>query len=1072
MSQVELIAPLDPKRTYDYFTLPNQLPVLTVSEPGTSVAAASLDVNVGSFSDPVDLPGLTHFIEHMLFLGTEKYPVENSFQRFLSEHGGKVNAYTSLETTNFHFDVSSDQLQEALDRFSTFFMCPLFTASAADREIQAIDSEHSKNLQVDGARSFQFMRDVSNPNFPFSKFATGNLATLQTAPAQKGVDVVRRMIEHYNEHFSANRMRLVVLGKESNAELRQWAEQHFGAIRNTGVPPPRFEGQPFTEKELGYWYNLIPVLNTRVLTLLFPMPVGAEEYRCKALNYLAHLIGHVGEGSILQALKARQWANGLGAGCGLRGSTWSLFTVDIELTAEGMEHAEEVISICFAYIEMLREAGFQEYIYEELKNIAEMNFRFAEPGAPMADAILVSGSMTYYPPEHSIAGEFLFFEQNPEMVRRCMDHLTPTNMIVFHKAKELESLCDQLGEPHYGMKFGVRRMTPAQLQGFLPSPERPRPADLFLPKPNPFISKDFSMKPMSEVASWHPRVVYEASNGLVKLWYRQSFFHSQPKASLTWNYVTRVAYATPRQRLLNRLFVLMAREAMQSLVFQASVAQLELDISATVEGIRITVRGFNDTLGLFAKQVFWQLFNTPLDEDVFSRIREQTKLLLQNMFKDQAYKMALEQTAVTTTMIRWEDHDLLPLVDGLAVGELEAYIRSLMSQGFVECFVHGNMLEQEAVQLVQELEATYFQTVMVLPSNQHPERRMLKLPREKLHVRASPQPNPEDPNSAVILYMQVGTAGMKKNLLVDLFVAMVEATLYSQLRTVEQLGYLVCTTGVAEQNLYSVAVVVQGSSRTPLYILSRIYAALDALDTFLEDFPEEEFAGVLRSLIAARQQKPRAQFLEADAMWVEISQRQHMWDRADRESSELYSVTKADVLQLWRSSLSNAAPKRRRLASIIYSAAHAPTYEALFQANPKSTVAVVRTELPTYEEAAKAETYLRLRREIEATGKGLNPEARGQLLALASQHGVDLSSASPQEVLQLSAQLGHSGGSGPTPSPLTSPQLRPTASPYFPGEALLAPLQSVSGSPVVLDLHYVLDTGRFKQTLSAYPPRE
>lgn len=44
-------------------------------------------ISLGHMCDPEELPGLAHFCEHMLFLGTKKYPVENEYQRFLNEHG-------------------------------------------------------------------------------------------------------------------------------------------------------------------------------------------------------------------------------------------------------------------------------------------------------------------------------------------------------------------------------------------------------------------------------------------------------------------------------------------------------------------------------------------------------------------------------------------------------------------------------------------------------------------------------------------------------------------------------------------------------------------------------------------------------------------------------------------------------------------------------------------------------------------------------------------------------------------------------------------------------------------------
>ena len=95
-----------------------------------------MDVAVGHMVDPPALPGLAHFCEHMLFLGTEKYPDENEYSKYLSQHGGGSNAYTSGDHTNYYFDVSPAHLEGALDRFAQFFLAPLFTATATDREVR------------------------------------------------------------------------------------------------------------------------------------------------------------------------------------------------------------------------------------------------------------------------------------------------------------------------------------------------------------------------------------------------------------------------------------------------------------------------------------------------------------------------------------------------------------------------------------------------------------------------------------------------------------------------------------------------------------------------------------------------------------------------------------------------------------------------------------------------------------------------------------------------------------------------------------------------------------------------
>ena len=129
---------------YKYFELSNQIKCVVVHDPDADKSSIALSVGVGSLQDPLEYQGLAHFWEHMLFLGTEKYPVENHYGKFISEHGGKKNASTSFTKTWYHFSVSNENLHTAADIFSQFFKCPLFTESAVEREINAVDSEFRK----------------------------------------------------------------------------------------------------------------------------------------------------------------------------------------------------------------------------------------------------------------------------------------------------------------------------------------------------------------------------------------------------------------------------------------------------------------------------------------------------------------------------------------------------------------------------------------------------------------------------------------------------------------------------------------------------------------------------------------------------------------------------------------------------------------------------------------------------------------------------------------------------------------------------------------------------------------
>ena len=134
-------------RKYKHFTLANQIKCLVISDPECEHAAASMNVHVGSIHE--DIHGLAHFLEHMLFMGTEKYPTENEYNNFLSSNAGYANAFTSSENTNYFFKVSSDQFYKTLDIFAQFFISPLFNPDSVERELKAVDSEFNKNLLDD-----------------------------------------------------------------------------------------------------------------------------------------------------------------------------------------------------------------------------------------------------------------------------------------------------------------------------------------------------------------------------------------------------------------------------------------------------------------------------------------------------------------------------------------------------------------------------------------------------------------------------------------------------------------------------------------------------------------------------------------------------------------------------------------------------------------------------------------------------------------------------------------------------------------------------------------------------------
>jgi insulysin len=135
--------PLLDARVYDQIILSNGIVATMIHDGSLNRSSCAFAVKVGASSDPIQYPGLAHFTEHMLFLGTDKYPKESHYKDFLNKHGGTSNASTSMETTVYNFDVNYNYFSEALDIFSQFFISPLFDMNSTSRELRAVDSEVS-----------------------------------------------------------------------------------------------------------------------------------------------------------------------------------------------------------------------------------------------------------------------------------------------------------------------------------------------------------------------------------------------------------------------------------------------------------------------------------------------------------------------------------------------------------------------------------------------------------------------------------------------------------------------------------------------------------------------------------------------------------------------------------------------------------------------------------------------------------------------------------------------------------------------------------------------------------------
>ncbi|KAJ2910713.1 metalloprotease [Coemansia aciculifera] len=227
---------------YKLIRLPNNLVVMCVQDTGTDMAAAALSVNVGSNTDPVELQGLALLLEHMLFMASTTPTV--------ASRSGQLNASTGGSITRYSFGVANDSLEEALDRFSSFFTTPLFKKDSVDNGLGAVDLAIKSFLSNNNWRLGQVSDKLSNPDHLACKFFMENTETLKQSANDHGLVLHEELLEFYNKYYSSDIMKLVICGNHSLDQLVEWAASKFSGIKSKGDNVQRDFGHPVTAEFL------------------------------------------------------------------------------------------------------------------------------------------------------------------------------------------------------------------------------------------------------------------------------------------------------------------------------------------------------------------------------------------------------------------------------------------------------------------------------------------------------------------------------------------------------------------------------------------------------------------------------------------------------------------------------------------------------------------------------------------------------------------------------------------------------------------------------------------------------
>ena len=868
------------KCSYKAVTLENGLDTILISELGADKAAAALAVGVGNFQDPEEFPGLAHFLEHLLFMGTEKYPKEDDFSSFLSEHTGTYNAYTGEHVTNYFFEIDSNYLEPALDRFSQFFINPLFDSNCTSREILAVDSENKKNILNDYWRVRQLNKHLSDPQHPYSKFGTGNLETLGQTPVERGLDIRKILIHFHETYYSSNIMKLVVYGKESLETLEEIVKDKFSAIKNNFISNIQSVGKPFRSEDLSKLVLVKPVKDIKAINISFQCEDQENFFESKPLEYISHLIGHEGKGSILWLLKEKSLANSLSSGVTAKGKGYAIFNVQIGLTESGVSLYKEVVGIVFKYIELLKCDGVKEWIFNECKELSNIGFLFKEKNQAVDHCLTIAENMHFYPLQYILNCENSMLKYEEDILVENLKSFCMSNcrIMLISPESEVASV-----ERWYGTKYSVLKIDSSHFEPVLMDESN----RLHLPSPNRFIASDFLIHRQSKPSSVPFKV---KTSDYLTLWHKLADEFDIPKASI-FVLLTSEAYVESARSHVNvTILVELIKECLSDLIYSAELAGLYFNASVVEKGIEISIRGFNQKLLVFLEEIVDMISKMSFDQSLFDRVKENELRKLQNITYEAPFWHAKYWLQALIVDCSWSYEEKLTALLSLQFDDILEFQFNFLQQIKVEALAHGNINRNEVLSVEPILSKFKFS------SSQVAFPRSLSLKRNSDFHRVCH----DNINCGIALFYQICTFDdIKGRVNVFLFSQIFKEPFFETLRTQEQLGYIVSLSVFEKFSSIGILFLIQ-SEREPEYLKKRIDLFLAKCSSKLEEMSEDEFAVQKKSLILSLLQKRKKQHKEARFYWQEVLTGKYSFKRKEDEANAVKDLSLTEMKEFVR----------------------------------------------------------------------------------------------------------------------------------------------------------------------------
>lgn len=870
-----MIISANDKKTYRYLTLDNGLKVLLIHDDDCKQSAASLAVNVGHFNDPIKHEGLAHLLEHMMFLGTDKYPNPDEYQQFIKRHGGEHNAWTGAEFTNYFFSINNEYFSQALDRFSQFFISPLLDGQWIAREVESVHSEFLLKKK-DHFRCFAAaIKETVNQNHPYSKFSVGNKETLNASP-----DNLETLVKtFFQTNYSSDKMTLVLLSNYSLSALEQAVIQLFSGIKKQQVLSTFPDIPLYEPKQQHVEIQVAANTDIKKLTLIFPVPINDLNYNCKPLSYIAHLLGHEGKGSLLSCFKMFNLANELSASTGLSGYNFREFSIELELTELGLSSIDRIIGMIFQKIDLIQSSGVEAWRYTEQHSIMNVAFDFQENPKAINFVSHLSINMFKYDAQDIIYGDYSMDSFEPDAIHRCLKAMSPENLRIIITTPDSENTIHQKYAKWYQTPYQVSPIEPERVNVWR---NIKKDEALKLPLPNPFVVERLAFTPPKH-PQINPKVLLDEKG--MRLWHLSQSEFEVPKGHIYTAIDSPAVNSDISSQVLCRLYIELLHDSLMEITFPAEIAGMHYDIYPHASGLTMHISGYTPKLFLFFEILIGKIKEKDFSQSRFNEIKHQLEKNWFDQRKAKPINRLFKGLSATLQPHQFDYPELLAQLHEIELIDVTNFIEQLYKQIHLESYVQGDWSTREVIIFAKGL----YQEISSV-GEPHPSipRQVYSLANKQTLLRTFENDHNQ---SAVIMYFQGQHTTPEHIALWSLAGQIFNPLFFSEVRTKLQLGYVSGASYMPINRYPGLMLYVQSSVANSQELISVMDKLLLKLGDEIEALSSIRWQQTCKGMIAQIDNQDRNANHQAIRHWTSICNRDITFSHREKIIESIKQIT-------------------------------------------------------------------------------------------------------------------------------------------------------------------------------------